>query len=98
MELDKKEIEKLADLAKLELSESEIETYKNQLAGVLDYVNKINELDLKSVKESLSGADDTSVGPRPDEVWASRPETILSAHNRKDSLVVAPNVFDKNDE
>ena len=95
MGLDKAEIKKIADLAKLELSDSELETYQEQLASVLNYVNKINELDLKSVKESLSGTEDTLVGPRPDELKASKPETIKSAHSIKDSLVVAPNVFDK---
>lgn len=95
MGLDKKEIKKIADLAKLELSDEELESYKDQLSGVLDYVKKINTLDMASVKESLSGAEDSSVGPRPDEVGDSYPEIIGLAQRRKGPLVEAPNVFEK---
>ena len=47
MGLDKAEIKKIADLAKLELSDSELETYQEQLASVLNYVNKINKGEYK---------------------------------------------------
>jgi aspartyl-tRNA(Asn)/glutamyl-tRNA(Gln) amidotransferase subunit C len=44
--LDKEKLKHYAFLARLTLSEEELETFSLQLQKVLDYVSKINELDL----------------------------------------------------
>lgn len=95
MALDKKEIINLANLAKLELSEDEIKQYQNQLSDVLAYVEKINTLDLKDVKESLSGAEDNELILRPDEVVESQPEVIDQACSISDSYVATPQALKK---
>lgn len=43
------DVEKIALLARLELSDTEKEMYRQTLSNVLDYVEKINELDLDGV-------------------------------------------------
>ncbi|MBT4516842.1 MAG: Asp-tRNA(Asn)/Glu-tRNA(Gln) amidotransferase subunit GatC [Candidatus Komeilibacteria bacterium] len=95
MEFNKKEVLHLADLAKLKLSEKELESYNSQLQDILTYVDKINNLDLKNVKESLSGIEDSDVGPRPDSVEACKPEAISQACQKDGKYVAAPNVFNK---
>jgi aspartyl-tRNA(Asn)/glutamyl-tRNA(Gln) amidotransferase subunit C len=96
MKLDKKEIKHLADLAKLQLTSEEIATYADQLTDVLDFVDKINKLDLKKIKESLTGVDESDiVPPRPDQVEESDPEVIKQASELRENYLVAPNVFDK---
>lgn len=94
MKLSKEEIEKLADLAKLQLSDEEINLYQEQLKDVLTYVEKINELDLEKIKESLTGAEDSKLGPRPDKVEASQPEVIKQACQMEGEYMAAPKVFD----
>ena len=94
MDLDKKQIIALADLAKLDLSEEEIELYQEQLKDVLSYVDKIKDLDLTKVKESLTGIA-TGALPRADKAKASVPDIIKQAGEIKDGYVVAPNVFSK---
>lgn len=95
MKLDKKNILHLADLAKLELTDDEIATYGKQLEDVLSYVEKINTLDLEKIKESLSGAEELQLVPRPDSSEVSEPKAIEQVGHMKDGYVEAPNVFDK---
>lgn len=95
MKLDKKNILHLANLAKLELSEAEIKTYGKQLEEILAYVDKINELDLEKIKESLTGVEELKLVPRPDNSVKSESVAINQAGRREKGYVVAPNVFDK---
>ena len=47
-------IEKLAKLAHLELSEQESEIYSDQIKAILEYADQINELDTDLISETLS--------------------------------------------
>lgn len=95
MALSKEEIINLAHLAKLELSPEEIKTYQVQLSDVLTYVEKINKLDLAKVKESLSGAEDSELILRPDEVLISYPNIINQACDLEDDYVATPQALKK---
>lgn len=95
MNLSKNDVIKLAQLAKLKLTDSEVRTYQKQLVKVLDYVNKVKELKLDKVRESLTGIGDNPVGPRPDVIVASQPEVIRQAAELQDGLVVSPEVFER---
>jgi aspartyl-tRNA(Asn)/glutamyl-tRNA(Gln) amidotransferase subunit C len=44
------EVEKIAHLARLKLSPQEKEEFAGQLSSVLEYIDKISELDLKDVE------------------------------------------------
>jgi aspartyl-tRNA(Asn)/glutamyl-tRNA(Gln) amidotransferase subunit C len=48
--IDKALVKKVARLARLELTESEVEEFTDQLSAILDYVAKMNELDTTSVE------------------------------------------------
>ena len=52
MKLTTKEIEQVANLARLELSAAEKEMYAEQLSVVLEYVEKLNEVDTTGVPET----------------------------------------------
>lgn len=95
MKFDKKQVKNLADLAKLDLTDQELDTYSRQLKDILGYVENINKLDLYKIKESLTGAEDNEVGPRPDEVLPSNPSAVKQACQIDNDYVVAPNVFKK---
>ena len=95
MELSKKEILNLAKLAKLKLSEEEIILYQKQLRDILNYVHKINELDLAKIKESLSGAENMVTELREDIVKDSEANIIKQARERKNNYIVVPKVLDK---
>ena len=48
--LEKKEIEHIANLARLDLSEEELEKYGSQLSDVLDYIDLLKEVDVEGVE------------------------------------------------
>ena len=50
MELTKKEIEHIANLARLELTDEEYKKYGKQLSGVLSYISELQEVDTTNVE------------------------------------------------
>lgn len=50
----KDDVAKLAALARLSVSESELETFAKEFDGVLAYVGQINELQVKDLKGEVS--------------------------------------------
>lgn len=50
MSITKKDVAKVADLARLALTENETEIYTTQLTRILGYVEKLSELDTTGVR------------------------------------------------
>lgn len=61
------EVKHIAKLARLHLTEAEIEKYARQLSGILDYAQMLNEVDTEKVQPiaQITGLQNVS---RPDEV------------------------------
>lgn len=53
MKLSKKEVEHIAKLAKIKLTEQEKEKFSKELSKILDYINILNELDTNDVKPKI---------------------------------------------
>lgn len=49
--IEEKDIKKLANLAKIELSQGEIKNYKKNIQEILDYFEKLKEVDAKGAVE-----------------------------------------------
>ena len=48
--ITKKEVEHIAKLARLGLTDKEIEKYQKELSSILDYIEKLKEVDTKDVE------------------------------------------------
>ncbi len=48
--ISKSEVEKVAKLARLELSDAEVAEFTGQLGAILEYVEKMNGLDTENVE------------------------------------------------
>jgi len=48
--IDQDQVRKVAKLSRLALSETEVEEFTGQLSAILDYVEKMNELDTTGVE------------------------------------------------
>ena len=60
MKISREDVLRVAELAHLELSEAEVETYRGQLDSILSYIEKLNQLDTAGVEPmSHSMADAT---------------------------------------
>ena len=50
MKITREDVLRVADLAYLDLSESELETYRAQIDEILEYIDKLNEIDTANVE------------------------------------------------
>jgi aspartyl-tRNA(Asn)/glutamyl-tRNA(Gln) amidotransferase subunit C len=50
VKISREDVLQVAELAYLELSESELETYRAQIDEILEYIGKLNELDTANVE------------------------------------------------
>ncbi len=56
--LSKDQVEHIAQLARIKLNEQELEKYQAQLGRVLDYVNKLKEVNTQGVETADGGTRD----------------------------------------
>ena len=82
MTIDKDTVRHVALLARLELSEEELERYARELSAVLDYVAQLNALGLAS-EEPLAFVNDEFPAAREDR---ARPSPV----SREEALSQAP--------
>jgi aspartyl-tRNA(Asn)/glutamyl-tRNA(Gln) amidotransferase subunit C len=50
VKISREDVIRVSELAYLDLSESELEMYRNQLDEILEYIGKLNELDTTNVE------------------------------------------------
>ena len=50
MKITREDVLRVAELAYLDLSETELETYRKQVDEILEYIGKLNELDTSTVE------------------------------------------------
>ncbi|MBV8396990.1 MAG: Asp-tRNA(Asn)/Glu-tRNA(Gln) amidotransferase subunit GatC [Actinobacteria bacterium] len=82
MAITREEVLHVARLARLELSDAEVERFREQLSAILDAVSKVSELDLDGVPPTSHPLDVANVWaedePRPclplDDVFANAPD------------------------
>ncbi|WP_022853020.1 Asp-tRNA(Asn)/Glu-tRNA(Gln) amidotransferase subunit GatC [Thermodesulfatator atlanticus] len=94
MAITKEEVEHVAHLARLEFSEDEIDLFAEQLADILTYVAKLNELNTENVEPTYHALRLTNVF-REDEVKESYPtdEILKNAPERENGFFVVPKVI-----
>lgn len=83
--LARQDVDHVARLARLELTEAEAERMLSELSKVLDHIDKIGELELDNVRPTSHVVDVVNV-LRPDEPRPSLPVA--------DALASAPEVMD----
>jgi len=81
MALTREEVEHVADLAKLGLTEEEIETYREQLSAILEYAALLERLDTDAIPPTAT------VLPLSNVMRADEPASSLS---QADALANAP--------
>jgi aspartyl-tRNA(Asn)/glutamyl-tRNA(Gln) amidotransferase subunit C len=76
--IDREQVLHVARLARLRLSEPEVETMVGELSGILDHVNRIGKLDLEGVEPTSHVVELENV-LRPDEPRPSLPRDVALA-------------------
>lgn len=83
MAISREEVLHIARLARIELDAQEVEHYREDLSKILDYVDKLDELDVSQVEATTHAVElesrlrDDEVEQRldPDDVMANAPQT-----------------------
>lgn len=94
MKISKADVEHIAMLARLRLSEEEKETYSEQLSKILDYIEKLNQLDTSDVEPTSHVLEITNVF-REDEPAQSLPpdDALKNAPDRKGNFYRVPRII-----
>ena len=97
MSLSREDILRLADLARLELSDDEIRSAEREITAVLGYVDRLKDVDTEGVEPMTMPA--KAEGWRRDEAYAcdDRARELILANfpSRKEDLLRTPAVFVK---
>lgn len=93
IQVDEKLVKEIASLARLDLSQAEMEMFVSQFKDILDYVSILNEVDTDNVPPAYLSTATKSV-IREDVIEESVPtsEFIANAPQAKDAYVVIPRV------
>lgn len=94
--LTKETVAKVAHLARLKLTDAELELFTTQLGQVLGYVELLNELDTSAVEPMAHVADIANVF-RDDEVRPSlpRPAALSNAPKSDGKYFVVPQILEE---
>lgn len=94
MQVSTEEILHIAKLANLNLKESEVEKYKENLQDILNFANVVNNAPIEGLKETI-GANDSFNVLRKDEVEqaSSRDELLQNAPEAQEGMFKIPKVI-----
>jgi aspartyl-tRNA(Asn)/glutamyl-tRNA(Gln) amidotransferase subunit C len=95
MKISREQVEQVAMLARLELTEGEMDTFTGQMDAILAYVEKLNELDTAGIVPTAHAVPMEN-SFRPDEVRPSiGPENALgNAPGRVEDFFRVPKVIE----
>ncbi len=94
--LSREEVLYIARLAKLKLTEEEVELYREQLGRILEHFKKLEKLDTSDVEPTAHVLEVHNVlradEPRPS---VSQGEALVNAPKRRDGFFEVPKVIEK---
>ena len=98
MPTNRSDVMKIAELAKLHFDESEIDAFTSQFQRILDYMEKLKEVDVEGIEPTshVSAAEAPEIQPiREDEVRQSLPteDALANAPDPGDDYFRVPKVL-----
>lgn len=85
MPISESDIEKIAQLAHLEITADERHMFAPQIAEIVAYVEQLNEIDTSGVEPALGG-----LTPEGEQTEVSRPDEVQPSLGQKLALDQAP--------
>ncbi|MGH9921950.1 MAG: Asp-tRNA(Asn)/Glu-tRNA(Gln) amidotransferase subunit GatC [Nitrososphaerales archaeon] len=86
--VSKEEVKHLAWLARMELTDKELEVYTKQVEEIIGYLDTLDKVSLQDIKPHKTGIDYTKF--RQDVIVESKEDTLSVVKNAKDRFVKAP--------
>lgn len=95
MSIDRKTVENVAKLARLQLSGEELDRYGRQLGAILDYIAKLEKLDVAGLEPLAHAVDAGNVfredAPRPS---LPREAALQNAPEKTEDFFVVPKIIE----
>ncbi|HEU4507154.1 MAG TPA: Asp-tRNA(Asn)/Glu-tRNA(Gln) amidotransferase subunit GatC [Pyrinomonadaceae bacterium] len=85
MPINQSDIEKVAQLAHLELADEELKTLGSQITAIVAYVEQLNELDTQNVEPAIGG-----LTPEGEKTETARDDEVAGSIGQKLALDQAP--------
>jgi aspartyl-tRNA(Asn)/glutamyl-tRNA(Gln) amidotransferase subunit C len=85
MPITQSDVEKVAQLAHMEITPDELKLFAPQMADIVSYVEQLNEVDTSNVEPALGGL--TPEGERTD---SSRDDVVTPSLGQKTALAEVP--------
>lgn len=94
--INKDEVEKIAQLARLDLKEGDTKKYQTELSAILDYVEIINKVDVKNVEPTaqVTGLSDVFAEDKSRPSYLGRDEILKNAPDKKDGFIKVKKVLE----
>ena len=95
MSLDKATVAKIASLARIRMTEQELDSYSSELSSILNFVEQLSELDTTGV-EPMTGAVSMTLKKRQDVVsdGGVRDDVLANAPEAASGFFVVPKVME----
>ena len=94
--IDVRTVEHIAGLARIYLTEEEIDLYRSQLADILDYIHKLKETDTSNILPTSHPLENLKNVFRKDEVKQSLSlsSVLQNAPKKKDNYFSVPKIIE----
>ena len=95
MDIDKKLVKKIATLSKMKIEENEVEKFSNELSKIINWVEKLNEVDTKNITP-ITNPSDIKIPFRKDKINDGKIEDkiLKNAPETKAGYFVVPKVVE----
>ena len=95
MSISRQQVEHIAKLARIELEESEVEQFQEDLSAILEYVEKLEELETDQVEPTTHAVLSEMAGRADEqEESLSREEALQNAPDSEEGQFRVPKVVD----
>lgn len=98
MGISKKDVEHIADLARIKLSEEEKTKFTSELSAILDFVEKLNEVDTSAVEPMAGGTllqNETRLDKQTDlSLENKQREMLLQVPDKKEGWIKVRAIFE----
>ena len=91
--INEEQVKHIADLAKLNIKDEEIEKYKKQLSDIMTEIDKIVEVEIENDDIMISPTDNRNrYSEDIVEEHISRDDAFINAKNKKGDYIIVPKV------
>lgn len=94
MILDKKEIDKIAELVRLELTEEEKEKFSGELSSILDYVKKLGGVDTENIEIRMNNLSNIFRDDKAEQCEISQKELLKNAPMTENGFLKVKSILD----